>query len=126
MPLFGFVFRTFACPFHPRPSPVQERAQVLGADAAVRDDLLARRDAAEAAALDAYAARTAAGQAALAQLRASNNDEYRALRRKCATDVQLLALSCNDCVIMCWFELHSPFVSDGRRKCLRSEALTQS
>ncbi len=71
---------------------MQERAEALGADAAVRDDLLARRDAAEAAALDAYAARTAAGQTALTQLRASNNDDYRVLRRKCATDMQLLAV----------------------------------
>ena len=63
---------------------MQERAAALSADAAARDELLARRDAAEAAALDAYAARTAAGQSALAQLRASNDDDYRALRRKCA------------------------------------------
>ena len=84
-PLFGVVFQASACPFHSRPSPLQERAEALGADAAVRDHLLAQRDGAEAAALDAYAARTAAGQNALAQLRASNGDDYRALRRKCAS-----------------------------------------
>ena len=51
---------------------------------AALEDLMVRRDAAEAAALDAYAARTAAGQRAVQELRTANDKEYKALRRKCA------------------------------------------
>ena len=62
---------------------VQDRAETMEANAAALGELLAQRDAAEAAALEAYAARTAAGQRALAELRTANDAKYRALRRKC-------------------------------------------
>jgi hypothetical protein len=66
----------------------------MESNTAALEDLLARRDAAEAAALDAYAARTAAGPRALQELRTANDEEYRALRRKCVVDTPLLRADC--------------------------------